>query len=406
MRSSVSVSFLCRADAEPLGEFREDLDVRPRFSRRFHCRPDELQRDWTVALRDVVVFKERRGRKDHVGVSRRVGEDLLVHDREEVVALQPLEHPVLVGHRRQRVAVVDEEHVDRRVLEVEKRAPQMVHVDEPRGRLGRVVHPGLGLDAEGGRVAHRVSAAAHLELAGDGRQREDGRGRAAAVAVALEAPAAADERRASWPRTSRRGVEIGGVDARHFSRALEGPFHGARAQAIGAPRVCLEKLGIRVSRLEQVAMQRERHREVGPGTQGNVQVGLTRERRGARIDDHQARTRFARLLDERDEVNAGGARIDAPEDDQFCVHVVGVRDARHLAVETLVGRAGWRGTDSPVQPRRAESAEEHGVIRVLRQQSVRTAVRERQDRLGADGDPESRSFWPRCGRALPSTSLA
>ena len=75
--------------------------------------------------------------------------------------------------------------------------------------------------------------------------------------------------------------------------------------------------------------------------------------------------------------------IHAPRDDHLRVGIVLVADRRHLAVEALVRRAGRRRAHRAQQPRRAEAAEQDRVGVVLRQESVRAAVAERQDRLGA-----------------------
>ena len=82
----------------------------------------QLQRDRPVAFRDVVVLEKRRRRQHDVRVARRVGVDLLEDDGEEIVALEPFEHAVLIRGRRQRIAVVDEEHLDRRIRVLEQRA--------------------------------------------------------------------------------------------------------------------------------------------------------------------------------------------------------------------------------------------------------------------------------------------
>ena len=63
--------------------------------------------------------------------------------------------------------------------------------------------------------------------------------------------------------------------------------------------------------------------------------------------------------------------------------IVGVGHTRHLAVERLVRRARRDCADSASEPRRAELSEQPRVGGVLRQQAVRPAVGERQDRLGA-----------------------
>ena len=83
----------------------------------------------------------------------------------------------------------------------------------------------------------------------------------------------------------------------------------------------------------------------------------------------------------RDEVNARRRRVDAPEDDQPGLGIVLVGDARHLSVHRLRGGAGWRGTYRAREARGAEPAEQDGVERVLRQQSVRAAIRKGQNRF-------------------------
>ncbi len=83
------------------------------------------------------------------------------------------------------------------------------------------------------------------------------------------------------------------------------------------------------------------------------------------------------------EVDARGRRIHAPEHDQPRVHVVLVGDARHLAVETHVGRAGCRRAHGPRETRGAEPAPQRRIVGVLREEPVRSAVAERQDGLGA-----------------------
>ena len=45
----------------------------------------------------------------NVGVARRVGHDLVEHDREEILPCETLEHARLIGHADGRIAVVDEQ---------------------------------------------------------------------------------------------------------------------------------------------------------------------------------------------------------------------------------------------------------------------------------------------------------
>ena len=173
------------------------------------------------------------------------------------------------------------------------------------------------------------------------------------------------------------------IDTGDLGRAGHRPPIGARAELVHAARVFREERQVRVSVVEEVLVQRQGDGDVSAGPQRNVKVGLPRERRGARIDDDELRASLARFLDERDEVNARGRGVHAPEDDQPRVHVVFVGDAGHLAVEPHVGGPGRRRTDRAREARRAERAPERGIVGVVREEPVRAAVPERQDRLAA-----------------------
>ena len=135
--------------------------------------------------------------------------------------------------------------------------------------------------------------------------------------------------------------------------------------------------------LEQVAVHGQRDHDVGPRLQGEVEVGAAGQVRPARIDDHQRRAGLLRRLDVRYQVDAGARRVGAPHHDEPGVPVVGIGDARHLAVEGLVGGARREGADRAGQPRRSELSEQPRIDGVLGQQAVGPPVREGEDRLGA-----------------------
>ncbi len=249
--------------------------------------------------------------------------------------------------------------------------------------------PGSGAPIQGCSMPHDaelligVAAAAHAELAADGRQREHRHRRAAAVAVALEPPAAADQRRAALGVQRRDARDRRGVHAAHLRGARERPGLRPLAQAVGVPCVVAQERLVRAAAREQVAMQREGERHVRARTHGQMDVGAARQRRRARIDDDEGGAALLGLAHERHEVNAGRRRVHAPEHDQRGVHVVLIGDRRHLAVEGGGGRAGGRRAQRAREPRGAVAAPEPRVEVVLRQQPVRSAVRDRQDGGGA-----------------------
>ena len=240
------------------------------------CPSRRLQR--AVAARDVVALEERRGRQHHVGVARGVGHHLVEDDGEEIVALEPAQHAPLVGRRDRRVAVVDEQHLDRRIGVLGQRAAELVHVDDARRGLRRA-DPGA-VDAPRRRVAHRVAAAAHAELAADGRQREDGQRRRCRRCGCAPAPTRSGSAPGARRRTARRprASASAGTPA---SAAARSNVHGSRAlaQLVAAPLVWRveERVGRRGLLRTGTGESRAR-RQVGARPHGQVEVGLLRER--------------------------------------------------------------------------------------------------------------------------------
>ncbi len=332
---------LLDADPEAGSQLAEHDDVRAGLADRLDHRLDQLHGVVAVPARDVVVLEERGRRQDHVGVARRVGAYLVEDDGEQIFALQPLQNAVLVGRRDERVAVVDEQHLDGRRCRSGQHFAETVHVHQARGRLGRPA-PAFAVDAPGRAVAHRVPAAGHSERVdqcGQGQHRQDGLG---AVAVTLEAPSTADDGRL------RRGVQVhqprdgGRRESRDCGDAIHGPRGRALAEGLDAGHVGGQELVVDCVALEEFAGHAEREHEVGAWPDRQVQVRLTCEGRGSRVDDHERRAVVARLLQEGHQVNARRRGIRAPHDNQSGVGVVLVRHARHLAVHGLRGGARRR----------------------------------------------------------------
>ena len=328
------------AQSHPPHQIQEHVVVGARFADRFDHRARQLQRHRPVALCVVVVFQEGRRRQDDVGVQRRVGEHLIEHHGEQVFAREPLEHARLIGERDRGIAVVDEQAVDGRAARRGQLAADVVHVDGAGRRL-LIAEPRL-LDAPARGIAHRVAAAADAELAGHRRERQDRRRGAAAVPVALESPSAFDQR-----RTGRR-VPLGqllqplGRHARHLGSPLECPRRRPFTQQLGAGRVGGQEREVGAAGLEEVAVDRQGHDQIGARPDGEVQVRLTRDPGRARIDHDDPGAALTSLLEVGHQVDAGGAGVDAPDDDQARGRIVLVDDRRHLAVEPQVGGAGRR----------------------------------------------------------------
>ena len=69
-------------------ELAEHVGVGSGVTDRLDDRPDEIQVDRAVGLREVVPFEEGRRRQHHVGIQRGVGHHLLEDHREEILPLR------------------------------------------------------------------------------------------------------------------------------------------------------------------------------------------------------------------------------------------------------------------------------------------------------------------------------
>ena len=84
------------------GEAAEELGVRERLAERRDRRAAEADVEVPVGLVDVVVLERRGGRQQQVGEVRGVGLELLVDDREQVLAREAARGPTPARARRRR----------------------------------------------------------------------------------------------------------------------------------------------------------------------------------------------------------------------------------------------------------------------------------------------------------------
>ena len=83
-------------EIETHGERGGELVVRPALADALDDRGQHVPRERTVRAGDVVHLEVRRGREHDVGEARGVGHHLLVHDCEDVVTREPVEHELLI----------------------------------------------------------------------------------------------------------------------------------------------------------------------------------------------------------------------------------------------------------------------------------------------------------------------
>ena len=115
------------------GESTEQLGVRHRVADRGDRGVVDAEIQAAPRRHDIELFDLGGGRQDHVGVAGRVGQELLVHHREEVVALETPSGELGVRHRHEWVAVPREQHVDRRIEgRVGEVTAELVHAQATR----------------------------------------------------------------------------------------------------------------------------------------------------------------------------------------------------------------------------------------------------------------------------------
>ena len=135
----------------------------------------------------------------------------------------------------------------------------------------------------------------------------------------------------------------------------------------------------------QLIDHRQPEHDVGARPRLQVQAGGARQRRAARIDHRHEGAGAPRGAHLRHQVDAGGRRVDAPQDDGTREPVILRWHTAHRAVHGARHGAGRRGAERSQQLRGAEAVEEARVGGAFAEHAVGAAVVIRQDRLGAVG---------------------
>jgi hypothetical protein len=124
------------ASLKPIpGQATEQFGVRQRLAERRDRRLVDLDVQMAVGLVDVELFHVAGGRQQDVGVVGGVGLEEVVDDGEQVVAGEAAHHLARLRGDRHRIAVVDEQRLDRR-LRVQQVVADGAHVDRSRRRVG------------------------------------------------------------------------------------------------------------------------------------------------------------------------------------------------------------------------------------------------------------------------------
>ena len=153
------------------------------FQARYRC-PYAISRSWCSIC--IVLGSDVR-------VARRVGQEVLDYDGEQIAAREAAQHLRLMWNAGRGIAGVHEQRLDRRVVDIEQSLTEPRHLQGARGPRPQVVAPQRGpvQAVEAARVV--VDAATRITpVAGDAGNACDGSDRHPAAAVTLDADADAN----------------------------------------------------------------------------------------------------------------------------------------------------------------------------------------------------------------------
>ncbi len=308
-----------------------------------------------------------------------------MHDSEQVIALQPAHHGIVVGYHRRGIRVVNEQRFHRRVAQLGERLRQFDHVDDAR-RLGLkfFVLDGFLVQVEAAAERKLQSAADFLPCADQARQHADGAHRRTAVFGALDAVIHTDRRRPRGRIFARQPHDVLRRNSRPLGHPLRRILLDFFFQLVEAERGARDVVGIVEPLVDNDVHHAERKRHVGPRTDGDVPVSQPRRARLVRIDHHQLRAVAFGLFHERPQVDVIAVDIRAPGDDVARVRELLGLGADLGAINAADTRLAWRGTNRAVEPRCAQAVKEAVVHRAAIQYPQRPAIGVRKNRLAAE----------------------
>ena len=381
-------------EAHAAAVFGEEVPIGLAFAQRFDHLFADLHVPAVVVADHVVGLKLRRGGQHEVAVLHAVGHDHVKAHDEEVVALQVFNHLVDVGRDGDRVAVVEDQHVNRldrtafrgRILR-EQRVIKVGHVHVLRLALDEVV-AATDVEVHARDRTHVViddAAARLVEHAAQGVHDADGARHAGAVVVALHAVAAADDATLGLAVDFGELLNLGALDAGHAFDVL--PLHriNLREDGFGSNAAVLEEVVINhfVVR-EEILHHAHGDPGIGAGIGLQPDVGLRADRRAVRVDGKHLAAVVAAHVDVLDAVHVRDGFVEAPRDVAVAGrNFLGIRTVGRALHGAVAPDAGF-GADDAVKNRGAQTVEE-AVGAAHADGAVVTRIRVGQNSLGAVG---------------------
>ncbi len=310
--------------AEALGQGREHGMIAAAFGKGCEQLAGDLQPRVARGGVQIVMFEEHGRRQDDIGIGRGVGQELLVHDREQILAREAGTHLAELGRDAQRVGVLDEHGLDRRPVAQIARIAGQHRAD---ARLVEHAHRRVtSIEALDQRlvevidvaVAPQRAAAAMAPFAADHRQAGDRMHGDRTIQMPGEAIAAADER--PFGPAIERGELLDLIDAEPGD--LGRPGRAARRQMGFQCRRIIGK-GRHIGPIGMAVAKQHMHERAGQsgiGARLEREVQVRRRRRAGAIGidhDQPGAARFAGGLHMGHDMNMGRHRIAAPDDQQI-----------------------------------------------------------------------------------------
>ena len=309
----------------------------------------------------VLGFAGHRGWQHEVGIFRRVGEEVLGHDREQVFALEARHDLVGLGGLADGVGAVDEQALNRRV-------------EGHLARQGRteleVVHDaGAGADPIGARVLckvdrelpdrHLEQAAANVPPRADEgwkcTDRADGLG---ATSAPFQRDADANDGGLGGRELAGKRYDVGCLYARDGFDEGWRELGGARFQLLKAVGVFIHVVLIDEALFDDRINDAHDERAIGAGLGADVPVGSFRGAGLEAVDDDDLRAALLGFEHERPVMQVGRDGVTGPDHNELRVdEAFGIDPARRANGQQPSGRRA-RGAEGLFVDRGAEAIEE------------------------------------------------
>ena len=270
---------------------------------------------------EIELLELRGGRQHDVGVTRSIGDEMLAHHGEQILARKPLQHLGLLRHHHHRVRVVDEQRIDLLIELAHQRRAEPPLIDHRRA-LANPVGPAQVVEFHRKRPDRHVqdAAAAVPPRADQGGQAGERTHGVTARRIAFDGDTHADHGGLRGGKLARERADIVGRDPGDPGDHVRREVRSARRQLVIADRVLFDIIVIDQILGDDHVYHAERQGGIGAGLDGDVPVGLLGRAGRDRIDhDHLGAAPLC-LRNERPVVQIVADRVDRPEHDVFRIN--------------------------------------------------------------------------------------